>query len=811
MKKINNVLSVRMFVVAAVMATLFYALSLTGCSNGTTEPDDEPVVITIAFISGVTAPATGANPVTAITETAQYTGTVTWYPAVQGGFAPNTVYTAIIIVKAKTGYTLQGVGANFFTVAGAASVSNDAGSGVVTAVFPKTAGTAENPAVIDLNVISGVTAPVTGVVPVTAITGNEQYNGTVIWSPSVSDVFAPYTVYTATINLTAKTGFTLQGVEADFFTVAGAESVTNDANSGVITAVFPSTAGRTAENPAVVDIKDISIGDSYFSLTALECGEWVRKTIIGNEQYSGIVTWSPSVIVYTETEEIFAPNTVYTATITLTARTGYTFQGVGENFFNVEGATSVTNAANSGVVTAVFPETNDVFTRITFGRWLYAQAVNTPATAYTIKVNISESDLGHLRDVIRNNPTKYVILDLSESTLTNISYDVFSSCTNLTGIIIPNGVISIANDVGNAPFANCTNLTSVTIPNSVTYIGDSTFYGCSSLASVTIPNRVTNIGKYAFRDCSSLADINIPDSVTTIGYWAFSNTAWLNNQPDGLVYAGKVAYMYKGTMPANASILLIDGTKSITDQAFYNCTNLIGTLTIPNSVTYIGDWAFLGCSGLTTGTLTIPNSVTTIGKQAFYGCRFTSVTIGSGVTSIGEDAFVYGNLTEITVDYGNTAYSSQEGILYNKNKTTLVRYPASKTDSTFTIPNSVTSIESDAFYGCSYLTSVIIPNSVTSIGSSAFYNCSYLTSVIIPDSVTSIGWSAFVNGTRLTSVTFQGTITSNNFGYYIEESGQWSSPFHGDLRDKYLAEGIGTYTRSGNGTTESPYTWTKQP
>jgi hypothetical protein len=189
-------------------------------------------VINIAAIEGVYAPVTGAAPATAITETAQYTGIVTWNGD-PSTFAAATAYTATITLTAKTGYTLQGVAANFFTVAGA-TVSNAADTGVITAVFSSTIGT------INKAAIQGVTAPVTGAAPATAITENEQYTGTVTWNGDPS-TFAAATVYTATITLTAKTGYTLQGVATDFFKVEGATTVNNSANSGVITAVFPET------------------------------------------------------------------------------------------------------------------------------------------------------------------------------------------------------------------------------------------------------------------------------------------------------------------------------------------------------------------------------------------------------------------------------------------------------------------------------------------------------------------------------------------------------------------------------------------
>ncbi|MBQ7946762.1 MAG: leucine-rich repeat domain-containing protein [Bacteroidaceae bacterium] len=166
----------------------------------------------------------------------------------------------------------------------------------------------------------------------------------------------------------------------------------------------------------------------------------------------------------------------------------------------------------------------------------------------------------------------------------------------------------------------------VVIPQTVTYnsktysvtsIGWSTFYNCTGLTSITVPNSVTSIGGSAFEDCTGLTSITIPNSVTSIGGSAFYNTAWYNNQPDGLVYAGKVLYEYKGRMPQNTSIIIKDGTLRIAKYAFSGCTGLT-SVTIPNSVTTIEDYAFIGCSGLT--SVTIPNSVTTIGDDAFESC-----------------------------------------------------------------------------------------------------------------------------------------------------------------------------------------------
>jgi len=192
--------------------------------------------------------------------------------------------------------------------------------------------------VVNIYAIQGVTVPEKGKTPVTVITENAQYRGTVKWIDNPS-VFAASTEYTAIITLTAKSGFTLKGVPADFFKVTGAISVSNTANSGVVTALFPSTDAH------VINITTIQ------GVTTPAKGGIPVTVITECEQYSGTVTWNGNPLT-------FAASTVYTAKITLTAKDGFTLQGVSANFFTVDGATSVNNAANSGDITAVFPSTD---------------------------------------------------------------------------------------------------------------------------------------------------------------------------------------------------------------------------------------------------------------------------------------------------------------------------------------------------------------------------------------------------------------------------------------------------------------------
>lgn len=282
-------------------------------------------------------------------------------------------------------------------------------------------------------------------------------------------------------------------------------------------------------------------------------------------------------------------------------------------------------------------------------------------------------------------------------------------------VIIENGTTSIEEHA----FNNCTQLTTIEIPNSVTNIGNAAFSGCKKLTSIEIPSSVTSIGSSAFAKCKGLTGIEIPNGVTSI----------------------------KGA-------------------TFQECTGLT-SIKIPNSITSIGDYAFVMCTGLT--SIEIPNSVTSIGKNAFYGCKeLVNVKIPNNVTNLESSAFLYcEKITSIEVDDNNDKYCSLDGIVYDKNKTTIVCYPSGRKGN-YKILSNITKIENEAFKGCKELTGIEIPDSVTSIGDSAFDDCIGLTIVEIPNNVTSIGSFAFSNCTGITKIIIPSSVTStrtifNNF------------------------------------------------
>jgi len=302
------------------------------------------------------------------------------------------------------------------------------------------------------------------------------------------------------------------------------------------------------------------------------------------------------------------------------------------------------------------------------------------------------------------------------------------------------------------------------------------FVFCGKLKSIVLPNSVTTIGEDAFELCTSLIEIIASDQSKN-----FSSI-------DGILFNKNQTTIIKFPMAKSVpSYVIPNSVTSIGNSAFCSCHKLT-SINVPNSVTSIGNNTFDNCSGLI--NINVPNSVTSIGENAFRGCtKLTSIDIPNSVTSIGKGAFssCYG-LIEILVSEQNKDYSSMDGVLFNKNKTTLIQFPIAKSGSPYVTPESVTSIGDNAFYGTnlksisignrvetigeraffrSSLTSINIGNSVKTIGNSAFTGCVRLTSIEIPNSVTLIEGSAFSNCTGLTNIEIPNSVTSmGNWPFY---------------------------------------------
>ena len=263
------------------------------------------------------------------------------------------------------------------------------------------------------------------------------------------------------------------------------------------------------------------------------------------------------------------------------------------------------------------------------------------------------------------------------------------------------GLLTISGNGAMADYGFCgpwgDKIKNVVIESGVTAIGKEAFSGCTSLVSVTIGDSVTSIGNFAFRYCTSLVGVTIPDSVTSIGTGAFHGCSRL------------------------ASVTISDSVTTIDVGAFSGCTSL-ESVTIPDSVTSIDYYAFSGCTSLE--SVTIPDSVTSIDYYAFGGCTsLASVTIPDSVTSIGAGAFKgCAGLESLTVDTNNTVYDSRNNCnaVIETGSNTLIAGCKNTV-----IPNDVTTVGEDAFFGCTSLASVTIPDSVTSIGFEAFGYLNY--------------------------------------------------------------------------------------
>lgn len=355
-------------------------------------------------------------------------------------------------------------------------------------------------------------------------------------------------------------------------------------------------------------------------------------------------------------------------------------------------------------------------------------------------------------------------------TVTSIHSSAFAWHTTLSSVTMPNTVKT----VGYGAFYGCSGLTSVTLSNRLSTLASNLFCDCTSLVSVTIPSSVTRIESEAFARCTNLAFIDFPDIPIIIGSGVFEGTAWYDNQPDGLVYAGNILYCYKGKIPYGSAIVIKEGTLGIADHAFFGGNHYrLTNVSIPNSVKYIGTWAFMN-TGLK--SVEIPASVEWIGYEAFSHCENLENITVHGTPYVYPYAFDvtawYQNLPDGPVYVGNLFYGWRGELPFGaevaikEGTKGIVRngYSNWYNLTSVTIPNSVEYIGERAFDECKYLTSVTIPNSVKHIGEGAFAGCEGLTTVYIPDGVTKID-NAFYECSNLTFVRIPNSVISMNHSF----------------------------------------------
>ncbi len=362
------------------------------------------------------------------------------------------------------------------------------------------------------------------------------------------------------------------------------------------------------------------------------------------------------------------------------------------------------------------------------------------------------SGQGEMPNYDREHPAPWqdhsqeMLMLVVEEEITGIGDHAFRDAGNLISVTLP----KTATRIGNNAFTSCWSLPMVTIPAGVTRIGNYAFAGCRNLALGTLPAALQEIGEGAFIWCEKLSAVTIPAGVKKIGPAAFSAC---RNLPAIAVAAG------------NANYVVVDGvlfSKDKTNLIQYPAGRTATSYAIPAEVTSIWAEAFNNTDSL--AAVTIPAGVISIGSWAFANCfKLTSITIPAAVKEIGYYAFgSCQSLTEIKVEAANTTYTSADGVLFDKAKKTLIKYPEGRSTATYAIPAGVTNIEEGAFGNARKLTSITIPATVKKIGEGAFFR-SGLTSAVIPDGVDTIASRTFGWCEKLASVTLPSSVKAIRF------------------------------------------------
>lgn len=425
-----------------------------------------------------------------------------------------------------------------------------------------------------------------------------------------------------------------------------------------------------------------------------------------------------------------------------------------------------------------------------------------------------------------------VTIDGRDYQVTEIGYNAFEYCDELTSVVLPDGIKTI----GDAAFQFCSKLGSINFPEGLVSIGYDAFWACDSLKSVVLPSTLKKLYGYAFEECPNLVSCNLPNGLEYVGEYVFAGdsllgtvmndsvVAWISYAetsfaiPEGIkAIAASVGYYHKNlkqvTFPSTmqaipytafessglTSVVIPDNIEWIGSSAFSYCADLT-SVTIGNGVRYIYSDAFGECPNLTNLTWGTAGNLEVIEGGAFCNTGLTSVTIPEGVKRLknyyGRGAFkgcknlknvsLPASLTEdiayntfqncpiesITVAAGNTVFDSRDNcnaIIHTSSNKLMLGFAST------VIPASVKVIGYGAFQECTNLTSIVIPEGVTYIDHYAFFNCTSLTSITIPNTVRRAGFQIF-DGTALTEPVYNQYVFFRMPQYAAQATGEYTVP-----------------------------------